>query len=356
MSIATSDLRLFGLQLPALWQDVRQAWRKLFSLPSFAWLAPRPVVLVSEADGTQALWQAAGTGLFCRQRDALAHQQAASFAAIELPEALVLRRSLALPRLAPAQRRAALELQARTLSPFAPDDLVWSFAESSAGASATPHVELVLASRHAVARHVAGVVPAPSVAPEVWVRTGQDAASAFVLPGFGEARRQRAQRRSAGLCALLAALACALALALALTPTLQLRQRALGAVAAWAGLVEKARPVVAEREALLAVEGQLQALRQIMGERASPVHTLQTLTQLLPDDTVLQRLQIDGNRITLVGQTADTAALLQKLSNQPGFKDVRAPTAATRTGTGKEVFQIELTLQPEPPAAPGSAR
>lgn len=355
MSIATSDLRLFGLQLPALWQDVRQAWCKLFGLPAFAWLAPRPVVLVYEADGTQALWQAVGPHLFCRQRDASAHQ-AASFAAIELPEALVLRRSLALPRLAPAQRRAALELQARTLSPFAPDDLVWSFVESSAGASATPHVELVLASRHAVARHVAGVVPAPSVAPEVWVRTGQDAASAFVLPGFGEARRQRAQRRSAGLCALLAALACALALALALTPTLQLRQRALGAVAAWAGLVEKAHPVVAEREALLAVEGQLQALRQIMGERASPVRTLQTLTQLLPDDTVLQRLQIDGNRITLVGQTADTAALLQKLSNQPGFKDVRAPTAATRTGTGKEVFQIELTLQPETPTAPGSAR
>ena len=355
MSIATSDLRLFGLQLPALWQDVRQAWGKLFGLPAFAWLAPRPAVLVYEAEGSQALWQAAGAGLFGHQHPTSAHQ-AAPYAAIQLPEALVLRRLLALPRRAPAQRRAALELQARALSPFAPDDLVWAFAEAGAGAGATPRAELVLASRRAIASHVAGMVPAPAVAPEIWVRTGQDAARAMVLPGFGEARRRQAERRSAGWCVLLAAIACALALALALTPTLQLRQRALGAVAAWVGLVEKARPAVAEREALVAVEGQLRALGQIMGERVSPVRTLQTLTQLLPDDTVLQRLQIDGSRITLVGQTPDTAALVQKLGSQPGFKDVRAPTAATRTGTGKEVFQIELTLQPEAPAAPGGAR
>ena len=355
MPITSSDLRLFGLRLPELWQDVRQAWRKLARLPAFAWLAPRPVVAVHEAGGARGLWQVAGAGVFRRRRDATA-RDTLPFVAVELPEALVLRRQLALPRLVPHQRRAALELQVRTLSPFAPDDLVWAFAELDSGATAASRVELVLASRRAIAAHVASVLPATGAAPEVWVRTSQDATDALVLPGFGEARRQRAQQRGAWLCALLAALACVLALALALTPTLQLRQRALGAVAAWTRLVEQTRPVVAEREALLAVEGQIQALRQVMGERADPLRTLQTLTQSLPDDTVLQRLQIEGSRILLTGQTSDTAALVQKLGGHSGFKDVRAPTAATRTGTGKEVFQIELTLQSQPSAEPEGTR
>lgn len=351
MPIASSDLRLFGLQLPVLWQDIRQAWCKLARLPLLVWLAPRSAVAVHEDDGARGFWQTAGAGLFCRRRAAVA-DDAPPFVAVALPEALLLRRELALPHLAPRQRRAALELQARTLSPFAPDDLVWSFTELDGAARPVSRAELVLASRRAIEKHVAHVLPSASAMPEVWVRTGRDAARAFVLPGFGEARRQRAQRRAAWLCALLAALVCALALALALTPTLQLRLRALDAVAAWTRLVEQARPVVAEREALLATEGQIQALRQIMGERANPLDALQALTQLLPDDTVLQRLQLDGSHILLSGQTSDTAALVHKLSSQPGFKDVRAPTAATRTGAGKEVFQIELTLQPRSPAAP----
>jgi general secretion pathway protein L len=353
MSIATSDLRLFGLQLPALWQDVQQAWGKLLRLPAFAWLAPRPAVIVHEDGGARGLWQGAGGGWFRRQRDAMA-RDATPFIAVELPEALVLRRELTLPHLASQQRRAALELQARALSPFAADDLAWSFAglEDTPAAS---RAELVLASRRAIAAHVAGVLPDAPQMPEVWVRAGGNAARAIVLHGFGEARRQQAQRHGIWQCALLAAVACVLALALALTPTLQLRQRALGAVAAWTQLAEKTRPAVAEREALLVTEEQIQSLRQIIGERADPLHTLQMLTQLLPDDTMLQRLQIEGSRVVLTGQTPDTAALLQKLSSQPGFKDVRAPTAATRTGTGKEVFQIELTLQQAaPPAAPSA--
>lgn len=350
MPLATSDLRLFGLHLPTLWQDVQQAWRKLLRLPAFAWIIPRAAVLVHENAGTRGLWQTAGARPFRRQRAAGA-QDTAPFTAVELPEALVLRRELALPQLAPPQRRAALALQARTLSPFALDDLIWVHAELGQAASAL-RAELVLVSRRAVAAHVASLGAAVPPDPEVWVRVGPDGSQALALPGFGEPRRQQAQRRSAWLCALLAALACALALALALTPTLQLRQRALGAVAAWTRLVEQARPAVAEREALLAVEEQLQALHQTMGEHADPVRLLQTLTQLLPDDTMLQRLQLDGNRVSLAGQTPDTAALLQKLGSQPGFKDVRAPTAATRTGAGKEVFQIELTLQPESSAAP----
>ena len=87
--------------------------------------------------------------------------------------------------------------------------------------------------------------------------------------------------------------------------------------------------------------------------------TLHTLTQVLGDETVLQRLQIEGRTVLIAGHTPDTAAMMQKLSAYPGFKGVRAPTAVTRPpGATKDAFQVEFTIdgesEPAMPLAPAS--
>lgn len=69
------------------------------------------------------------------------------------------------------------------------------------------------------------------------------------------------------------------------------------------------------------------------------------LTHVLPDDTALQSVRIQSSKVTISGLTENASALMQKLSNQDGVKDVRAPSAATRIGAGnKESFTIELGL------------
>ncbi len=356
MSIATQELRLFGLDLPAAWLQIRQAWRTVLQQPVFLWLGPRPTVLLREAQGAAGLWEPQGGQAMHRKGNAPEGARA-RFHAIALPEEIVLRKQLTLPPLGVQQLRHAVELQALASSPFPSADLAWGHGPLLApGRGGHVLVELALVSRQQIAQYLSNQADANSRQPlEVWVRGVQDPASAFVLPGFGEDRRLRAQRRGWGMLGLAAALAVALLGALAVTPTLQLRSRAIQASAQFTQLAERARPLVAKREALIAANAQLQTLSGITSNRLNPLSTLHTLTNVLGDETMLQRLQIEGRNVLIVGQTPDTAAMMQKLSAQPGFKGVRAPSAATRPpGAPKETFQVEFTIDDAAAGAPAS--
>jgi general secretion pathway protein L len=158
---------------------------------------------------------------------------------------------------------------------------------------------------------------------------------------------------------LLLASALLLAAAVLVTPTIQLKLRAMQAVRAYQDVERQLAPVLAQREALVKAQGQQAALRELMGERVEPLAVLDLMTQAVPDDSFVQRLQVQGSKVTLIGQTPNTAALMNKLSGQPLVRDVRSPTASTRSMTaGRENFSIELTLQPEalrPPAPAATA-
>ena len=86
---------------------------------------------------------------------------------------------------------------------------------------------------------------------------------------------------------------------------------------------------------------------QIAGGTRAILHD-DLLTQALPDDTSLLNLQLQGLKVTMAGQTTNAAALMQHLSAQPGVRDVRAPSAATKPlGVTKESFSIEFMLDPK---------
>ena len=137
------------------------------------------------------------------------------------------------------------------------------------------------------------------------------------------------------------------AAALAVTPTVQLRSRALEAAQAHEDLVKSAAPVVRQREQLLASVEALGGLAELTNGRIEPLRVLDKLTQVLPDDTALQSIKLQGNKLIFTGQTGNASALLQLLGEVQGFKDVRAPTATTRLGNvGKEAFAVELMLDP----------
>jgi general secretion pathway protein L len=346
MAAANRQTRLFGLDLAPLWQAMVAAWGGMLAWPLFSWLRPKLPV---------CLWTISGQALLSHgpATPALVNASAvkkAVFSALLLPESLLLRQTVDLPALPPDQCIDALRLAIVGLSPFAPDDLVWSHesAQQLGAPLATNRHHLVLASRKNIGQHIAQAHPDLNPAQlEIWVQSAV-LKQHLLLPGFAEAARLRRTRVWQRVSATLALLVIGLLLAMALTPSAQLYLRALQANQANEALGVLAAPVIAERDKMVQAFDQLAGLRAIIGAPIPPARVLKLLTEALPDDTSLLSLQIQGLKVTMSGQSADAAALMKRLDATSGLRNITAPTPAVKPlGAARESFSIELTLDPK---------
>lgn len=342
MPTISSDARFLGVDLHSVWRDTRKALQGVHQWPILAWLTPAVPVRLLQNDGAESFWLngapiASGkvktSGVRC--------------VALELPESLVLRRNLVLPSMSGQDVASAVALDAQSVSPFGVGNVIWGYSvrPSDDGSLA---VEVALASRKQVAQHIDAQATrlANASDPEMWVRSTFGAAP-IVFIGFGEGQRskQAARWRHVGYGLLL--LIVLLCLAIGITPTAQLRLRAVDAVHAYDSVAARAAPVVREREQLLQSAEKLSALAEVLSGRIEPLTLMDRLTQVLPDDTALQTMRLQGGKVTILGLTGNSSALMQLLSEQPGLRDVRAPSAATRIpGAQKESFVIEMVLDP----------
>lgn len=342
MPLISSDARFLGVDLAVLWRDMRAPWRRMHQWPLFEWLTPLPYVLVARADGSQQVWEGDLRPL------APGRKVSPQFYAVELPDDYVLRRTMALPEMTMDDAEAAMALEAKTSSPFDASDLVWGhgFVRSLAGGG--KQIELAMASRKQVAQFLAGARTtelAQGRPIELWVMPSQGLP--ILLSGYGEAARASycTRRRRWGY-TLSASFGLGL-IALAITPTLQLRSRAIEAVLSFDQVVRAAAPAVQQREQLMASADSLTALSELTNGRIEPLKVLDKLTQTLPDDTAIQGIKLQGNKLIMNGHTANASALMQLLGDVPGFKEVRSPAATTKVGNGKETFAAELLLDPQ---------
>lgn len=309
------------------------------SLRSFA-AAGEPVLLLHH-DGADSIWHG-GSRLPNN-----ASIKKPKFVAVQVPEDLVLRRSLVLPRMSALHRAEALLLDVRSNSPFPEEDLAWGSidVEKEGGRQ---HIDLVISSR----RHLSGFMQdrwpelaAAARQPEVWAWSGLG--SPIVIQGYGEFHRLNDAAAVRRWNWVLAGVAVALATMAAITPTIQLRMRALEAVDSMNAVMRRVAPLVRKRDELAVLNDQARALELIAAERVDPAGVMEHLTRILPDDTYLYGLDVQKAKITASGHTVDASAVLQKLSLDPRLKNVRAPMAVTRQfGATKEAFVIEFTMQP----------
>jgi general secretion pathway protein L len=330
---------------------VAASLRQLHAHPALAWITPQLPVRLIQADGGESLWlgerrvEASEAGL-----------RSARFSAVEVPSDLVLTRSRMLPPLSGGDLRDAVALEVRDSSPFEPADLVWGYRASRADAAQLA-VTTAIASRRQVGEHIAQVAPAADAGHpvEAWVLAD---GAPVVLQGFGEAARARSARNGRWLAWGLILVALLLAAAIAVTPTVRLHLRAAQAAAAYQALQQRAGPALAQRDELVRGREDLANLQEVMKDHVEPLVAIDVLTQLVPDDTWLARVQAQGNRFTLTGQTPNAAALMNTLSSNPGLRDVAAPTPATRAaGANRENFVVEFTVTPamlRRPAAAGA--
>ncbi len=326
-------MRLFGVDLAAAPGYLRDGWAEALRWPALRWLTPDDAVRVMHADGTESVrW-----GVSARHIDAPGRPR---FAAVELAEDTLLRRSLALPRLAEDELRQAVELDARAASPFPEEELVWG---CSVERGERLRVDIALTSRPLIERQLqAHRARLGDIEPEVWAGGERP----FVIPGYGEpARLARARRMRLALFGLLAATAVLLA-ALAVTPTLQLRERALEAIRASEELARTVKPQAQMRDELVQLGEQIRVLGKAMEQRQDVVALIDQITRHLPDDASLTRLEITGgNAVRIIGQADNAAQLLQTLGANPAFRDVRAPSGIAKAPAGgKEGFTIEFRV------------
>ncbi len=333
---------------PSLWARLGGLVSRRYRESVLDSLTPDLPVRVLRANGEQVTWRE-GQAL-----QAVAPTETATaglLTAVEYPEDRLLRRRLTLPDMGAAEVAQAAALDAVTASPFRSDDLVWGH-RCTPLTSGKLQVEIVLASRTQVQQHLdrLGEPLAGQKNPETWVEVWAfaEGSTPVVIQGFGEGRRARRQARQRWLLCGLLLLAWCLLLGIAITPTAQLRLQAIEAVQAFESLQQKTAALVLKRESLSKATEQLSSMDAVLSERVRAIEVMGLLTRALPDDSSLLNLQIQGSKVRLTGQTANTADLMQKLSAYPGLRDVKAPSAATRpVGANKESFSIELELTPE---------
>lgn len=335
MTLDRSSLRLFGVDLAALPAYLRDGWAEALRWPVFRWLTPDDPVRVLQADGTESV----RSGVSARRIAAPARIR---FAAVELAEQTLLRRSLLLPRLTDEELRQAVELDVRSASPFPEDDVAWGY---DVERGERLRVEIALTSKQMIEQQVAALAPRlGELRPEVWVGGERP----FVIPGYAEeSRLARARRMRLALLGLLSATAVLLA-ALAVTPTLQLRERALEALRKGEELSAAVKPQVGMRDELARLSEQIRVLGKASEQRQDVVALIDQITRQLPDDAMLSRLEISGNSVRIIGQADNAAQLLQALGTNPLFRDVKAPSGIAKAQAGsKEGFTIEFRVAGE---------
>lgn len=342
MALLSNESRLFGLHIGGISSDAAVAWRFIRNSPVLSWLNPRPCVRLIQSDGTSTVWQ---VGDFPQQLSQVSVNKA-RFWALELPPDLVLLRELSLPVLPPSQIQAAAVLEARSASPFPPDDLVFGF--SSIPGNQRLRVLLALASRKQVQAHIEGQASKLNKgggnSAEIWARS-VETRYAVIIPGYGETYRLRLTARWRWVAYGLFLSAIGFAIAVAVTPTAQTRLRAIQAVNAYGALAQSANPLLEKREQINRFKELLSVVQEIRANSLGGAQVMDLLTRILPDDTALQSLQVDGRKVSLAGQTENAAALMKRLSEEPGVSDVKAPAAAQKApGTNKEVFRVEFSL------------
>lgn len=336
--------KFFGTDISALWRDCQSAWQGMLEWPVLAWLWPPSSVCLYVGTDRRALC----THLDSPAIDDPNRAASAKLSAVLLPEEMLLRRILDLPALQRDEEAAAMALEAQTLSPFPPGDTVWLH-EILYTEGSQRQASLLICSRNMVERYVATNHPPLALAsPQVWV-TRHNAPGYSVLPGFGANPRSQQGFATRWGRAALTLLATILLAVIAVTPTAQLYIRNAQAQQAQQALQKQASATMADRESLMQASEMLIQLRQQIGTPTPPLDILKQITDALPDDTFLANVQIQGNKVSISGQTPNASSLMKSLGSTPGLREVKAPSPALKPlGAPREIFNIEFTVDPSP--------
>ncbi len=270
-----------------------------------------------------------------------------------LPAQAVLRRRLTLPQAAADRLREVLGFEIDRQTPFAAAEVRYDARVLERRGDGQLDVELVVVPKTTLEQALEGLgALAPTLA-------GIDVADAHGLPlgvnlmtGAGRRRRDDPWRRR-NLALLLVAAA---ALFVGLWQVLANREAAADVFQQQVDeAVRQARGASLERRQLLdLIEGGafLQAER---AGRPTMVEVMNELAHRLPDNTTLEKLSVEGDRILLIGLSSEASALVGRLQGSPLWSEPALAGALQpdpRTRMDRFTLTAKLASGPAPAATP----
>lgn len=331
------DLR----QIPALWIA---GWKEALSWPVLAWLRVTPAIKVHFSDGTSADFV---NGRILAPKSGSSSNLNTAFHALVLPENILLKRALHLPKMSSADLRRTLQFEVDAATPFDPAQTVWGFRSDEHQEGSVQRVDLVLTSSAYIDKLLAQMaLPVDSSKLEIWGMNAQS--QPVTLIGFAEHRRTGFIRRQVFQIVSLLLLIPLLLVAIVGVPMVAAHIRLSHAEAALAALESKSSVVEAQRSKLNAQGQSAKVVLNYLENPPRPLFVLNLLSEHIPDSAYLERLDMDEQRVVIKGQADNAAALTQTLGALPELQNVHAPAAITRNPqNNKERFTLEFTVNPE---------
>ncbi len=274
-----------------------------------------------------------------------------------LPATLGLRRRLLLPAAAAERLHDVLAFEIDRQTPFAAGSAAFDARVlGRRDSDGQLDVELVALPRASLQARLEALGPLAATLSGVDLADGAGTPLGVNLLPLAQ-RNQRADPQRGWNWAL--ALVAVLALAAGLWQVLGNRRAAADAFEqSIEARAKDAQRAAAQRQKLVdAVEGQ-KFLEQSRGGRPTTVEVLDELSRRLPDNTFLEKLAIEGDRLLLIGLSSEASALVGRLE---GSKLWRAPALTgalqpdPRSGRDRFTLTAELAIVKPDPGQPVAA-
>jgi general secretion pathway protein L len=275
---------------------------------------------------------------------------------LRLDPGRLIARSLQLPAAGRDYLEPIIEHRLERLTPWRPDKVVYGFAVAGeAGVDGTMDVDFLATSQDIVNERVDRLA-ALQLAPTALGSAGEPVDRPLRVDLFRGTRDigRRRLRRAVGFSLAM--------VALVLVP--------LVGASAWMAWDSEQRlaaletRLVTKRNVLRAATGDTEAesrdLRLMNDKRPETSATVlvDRLATLLPDNTFLRELEIDGASVRIAGFSTDASALIPTLEADESLSDVRFSAPVTRDETGRDGFDIvarwDARLPPADNAAPSA--
>jgi general secretion pathway protein L len=256
-----------------------------------------------------------------------------------LPPVWVLRRQITLPAAAQENLGQVIRFEMDRLTPFAADQVYYDHkVEQESSADELIPISIALVPRKKIASWLSlldgvGIRPDKISAEGLWPE-------ANFLPQ--EARPGTDMKRAAlkmlpgGVVAVLLLVAMAL-------PLWQKHNVARAMKIKEVPLKKQANEVISIREQLQAERERQQQLHTTWTQYPPAVDVLKVLTDLLPDDTSLQQMDINGIQLILRGKSGQASSLIKLLEESSGFSDVKFMSSVVQQ-RGKEQFHLSANI------------
>jgi len=265
---------------------------------------------------------------------------------LALPAERVLRKTLDLPLAAEGELADLLRFELDRQTPFSPEQACYDYRVAARDRqSGRIKVELAVAPRDVVERALA-IAAGWGLEPGLVTAAGdEEAERAFDLSG------RAAPNGFGGRAVLTAVLALAAAALLAVAVALPLQWQAAAADEAEQALAA-ARAAAREAADLREALGQRRQDSRFLLDRKlntpMAVSVLAHLTRLLPDDTYLFELRLQGGRLRVRGYAPAASPLLELFERHPRLREARFESPVTRVpGIDKERFDLSAALAAE---------